>query len=430
MLEHVVAACRAAGIDRPVAVVPDADGPIAQVAREHCDLAVQDERRGTGHAVAQVPRETLLEGDVLVLNADSPLIRPETIRRLVEHHRATGAAATLLSVEDPGRSDGRIVRLPDGTLERIVEDADADADLRRIREFNVGVYCFRGPDLVPALEELEPDNSQRELYLTDAVARLRPVEIVRLDDPREAIGINDRAQLARAEAALRERILTRLMLDGVTVVDPASTFVDAGVTVGEDTVIEPFTLIRGESSVGRDCRIGPGADIADSAVEDGCRVQHAWLRGCRVGAGSDCGPYAKLRPGTELAQRVHVGSFAEIVRSRIGTGSAVPHFSYVGDAVVGERVNIAAGTITANYDGATRTKNRTVIEDDAFIGVDTMLRAPVRVGRGASTGAGSVVTKDVPDGAMVVGVPARVVRTAAGSSGEAPAGDKEEKGES
>lgn len=423
MLDHVIDACREAGCERPVVVVGSRpDGIAAHVEAVGCEVVVQAQQRGSGHALAQVPEAMLADRDVLVLNADAPLIRPETIRRLLEQHRAGGAAATLLSVEDPGRRDGRIVRLPDGTLERIVEDADADEEARRIIEFNVGVYCFRGTELVPALRRLRPDNRPGELYLTAAVGLLSPVEVIRLSDPTEAIGVNDRLQLARAEHALRDRLLRRLMLAGVTVVDPASTFVDVGVTVGQDTVLEPFTLLRGETSIGGGCRIGPGVDLADCEVGHGCRIEHSWLRGCRIGAGSDCGPYAKLRPGTEIAAGVHVGSFTEIVRSQIGGGSAVPHFSYLGDAVVGERVNIAAGTITANYDGETRTKSRTEIGDDAFIGVDTMLRAPVRVGRGARTGAGSVVTKDVPDGAVVVGVPARIVRR------RAVTGEEREKG--
>jgi bifunctional UDP-N-acetylglucosamine pyrophosphorylase/glucosamine-1-phosphate N-acetyltransferase len=234
------------------------------------------------------------------------------------------------------------------------------------------------------------------------------VQIVKLDDPVEAIGINDRVQLARAEAELRRRILEDLMRAGVTVVDPASTYVDAGVAVGEDSVLEPMTIIRGRTRIGRDCRIGPYAEIYDSTLGNGVRVERSWLRDCVLADGSDCGPFSKLRPGTELGVRVHVGSFAEIVRSRIGPGTAVPHFSYLGDAVIGENVNIGAGTITANYDG--EQKNRTEIGDGAFIGVDTMLRAPVKVGRRSRTGAGAVVTKDVPDGATAVGVPARVIR--------------------
>ena len=210
-----------------------------------------------------------------------------------------------------------------------------------------------------------------------------------MDDPKEALGINDRVQLARAEAALRRRLLERLMLSGVTVVDPDSTFVDVDVEVGQDTVLEPFTVLRGRTRIGSDCRIGPFVEIRDAEVGDG----------------SDCGPFSRLRPGTSVGEDVHIGSFAELVRSRVGRGSKVPHVSYLGDTTVGEGVNIGAGTITANFDGV--EKHRTTIGDGAFIGSDTMLVAPVRVGRGSGTGAGSVVTKDVPDGMMALGAPAR-----------------------
>jgi bifunctional UDP-N-acetylglucosamine pyrophosphorylase/glucosamine-1-phosphate N-acetyltransferase len=215
---------------------------------------------------------------------------------------------------------------------------------------------------------------------------------VKLDDPREAMGVKDRTRLAAAAAIIQRRILDKLMLSGVTIVDPESTFVDATVTIGQDTVIEPFTVLKAHTSIGSDCRIGPHAHIEDA----------------RIGDRSDCGPFVKLRPGTEIADDVHIGSFAELVRTRVGRGSKVPHVSYLGDTDLGEDANIGAGTITANFDGT--HKNRTKIGDRAFVGVDTMLVAPVKLGKGSRTGAGSVVTKDVPDGATAVGVPARVVR--------------------
>src|SRR5439155_20064326 len=225
---------------------------------------------------------------------------------------------------DPGRPDGRIVRQPDGSLDRIVEYKDASEQERGIAEINVGLYCFNGPQLLAALSKLTPDNAAGEFYLTDLFRHLRPAGVVRMDDPEEALGINDRVQLARAEAALRWRLLVRLMLSGVTVVDPGSTFVDVGVEVGQDTVLEPFTVLRGQTRIGRDCRIGPCVEIRDA----------------QVGDGSDCGPFSKLRPGTTVGDEVHIGSFAELVRSRVGRRSRVPHVSYLGDATVGEGVNI------------------------------------------------------------------------------------------
>ena len=411
MIDLVLDACQAAGVDEIVVVVSPSQPEVCEHLAERrgsARVVLQHEQLGTGHAVAQVPAEQLAAGDVLVVNGDAPLLRPQTIARLLEAHREAAAPATLASVHDPGRVDGRILRAADGSLERIVEYKDAGPELQDAAEINVGLYCFDGPRLVEALSRLRPDNRAGELYLTDVFKELRPAQVVRMGDPEEALGINDRVQLAEAERILRLRLLRELMLSGVTVVDPQSTFVDVGVRVGADTVLEPFTILRGATEVGDECRIGPSVDIRDSRIGDRARIEHSWLEGVEFGSDSDCGPFAKLRPGTRIAEGVHVGSFAEVVRSSVGRGSKVPHVSYLGDTTVGENVNIGAGTITANFDKG--VKNRTTIEDGAFIGVDTMLRAPVRVGRGARTGAGSVVTKDVPPGATAVGVPARVLR--------------------
>ena len=408
MIDLVLEACDGAGVQDVTVVISPHHEAVAAHLDGVCGIALQAEQRGTGHAVAQVPAERLARGDVLVLNGDLPLVRSETIARLRDLHRAAGGPATLASVEDPSRRDGRIVRAPDGTLDRIVEYRDATDHIRAIREINVGLYCFNGERLLEALGRLEPDNQAGELYLTDVFRHLRPARVLRIDDAGEALGVNDRVELARAERTLRERLLEDLMRAGVTIVDPATTFVDVGVRVGCDTVLEPCTVLRGGTVIGERCRIGPFTEIRDSVIGDGATVEHAWLDGAELGPGSDCGPFAKLRPGTRVAGGVHIGSFAELVRSSVGSRSKVPHVSYLGDATVGEDVNVGAGTITANYDGV--RKNPTVIEDGAFIGVDTMLRAPVRVGRGARTGAGSVVTRDVPPGTTAVGMPARAIR--------------------
>ena len=412
MIDLVLGACRDAGVeDIAVVLSPKQEAVAAHLQNDSeatCKVVLQDEQLGTGHALAQVPADWLARGDVLVLNGDLPLIRSETIVGLLEAHREVGLAATLASVYDPARRDARVLRGAEGTLDRIVEFRDATDDIRALGEINVGLYCFSGKQLLKALRRLRPDNQAGELYLTDVFRYLHPAHVLRIPDAGEAIGVNDRVELARAEGALRERLLRDLMLSGVTVVDPATTYVDVGVRVGCDTVLEPFTILRGNTTIGEDCRIGPFTEISDSMIGDGVHVQHSWLDGAELAAGSDCGPFAKLRPGTQVGEGVHIGSFAELVRSRVGRGSRVPHVSYLGDTTVGEDVNIGAGTITANYDGV--GKNPTVIEDGAFIGVDTMLRAPVRVGEGARTGAGSVVTRDVPPGATAVGMPARVMR--------------------
>jgi bifunctional UDP-N-acetylglucosamine pyrophosphorylase / glucosamine-1-phosphate N-acetyltransferase len=407
MIDLIIDACREAGVDRPVAVLNPAQPEVAAHVAGRCEVVYQQQPRGTGHALSMVPGDHL-KGDVLVVNGDAALLRPETIRGLIECHRASSAKVTIASVHDPLRRDGRIIRDGEGRFAKIVEDVDATAEERRVSEINVGLYCFRAEDLQGALAGLKPANKAGEIYLTDAVTRLRPVEIFPIEDADEALGINDRVELARAEKVMRRRVLERLMLSGVTVRDPDSTWVSVEAEIGQDTVIEPFTIILGATRIGADCTIGPHADIGDSEIGVGCRVERSWLRGVRMADRSDCGPFARIRPGTTIAADVHVGSFAEINRSTIGSGSSVPHFSYLGDAVVGRDVNIGAGTITANYDGA--NKNRTEIEDGVFVGVDTLLRAPVKLGRGSKTGAGSVVLHDVPPGVTVAGAPAKEIR--------------------
>ena len=407
MIDLIVDACREAGVDRPIAVLNPGQPEVVEHLAGRCEVVYQQQPRGTGHALSMVPGN-LLKGDVLVINGDAALIRPETIRALLERHRASSAKVTIASAVDPLRKDGRILRDEQGGFRKIVEEKDASEEEKRVTEINVGLYCFRAEDLQGALSGLKPENRAGEIYLTDAVTRLRPVEIFEIADSDEALGINDRVELARAENVLRRRILDRLMLAGVTIRDPASTWVSAEANIGQDTVIEPFTIISGATRIGSDCRIGPYADVGDSAIGDGCRIEHSWLRGVRVEDRVECGPFVRIRPGSTIAADVHIGSFAEINRSSIGSGSKVPHFSYLGDAVVGRNVNIGAGTITANYDGV--RKNRTEIEDGAFVGVDTMLRAPVKLGKGSRTGAGSVVLHDVPPGVTVAGAPAKEIR--------------------
>ena len=393
MIDWVMNAVIEAGAKDVKVIVSPQQVDLAAHLDGRAEVVYQREAHGTAHALQQVPANDLSRGDVLVANGDAPLLTADTVRQLIAAHRESGAPATLASVEDPSRDDGRIVRAADGSLERIVERKDATDEMRKtIHEVNVGIYCFNGAKLVEALGRVTDANKAGEFYLTDVFLHLRPVTILRVADPSEAIGVKDRVRLATAIGVMRRRILEGLMLGGVTIVDPDSTFVDATVTVGQDTVIEPFSVIKGETVIGQECRIGPHVHIEDA----------------KIGDRSDCGPFAKLRPGTEIAEDVHVGSFAELVRTKVGRGSRVPHVSYLGDTDLGADANIGAGTITANFDGV--KKNPTVIGDGAFVGVDTMLVAPVKLGKGSRTGAGSVVTKDVPDGATAVGVPARVIR--------------------
>ena len=402
MIDWVLEAVREAGVTRDKDVKVIANPHHADVAAHldgRVELVYQRDPKGTAHALRQIPQGELRGRQVLVVNGDSPLLTAASILRVIHAQQEGDAPASIASVEDPSRDDGRIVRAKDGSLERIVERKDATRELRaQVHEFNVGLYCFDGSRLVDELDKVKDDNNAGEFYLPDVFLHLKPVTIVKLDDPREAMGVKDRIRLAAATDILRRRLLERCMLGGATIVDPDTTFIDAAVTIGQDTVIEPFTVLKGETHIGSECHIGP----------------HVYIEDARLGDRSDCGPFAKLRPGTEIAEDVHIGSFTELVRTKVGPRSKVPHVSYLGDTDLGADANIGAGTITANFDGT--NKNRTEIGDGAFVGVDTMLVAPVKLGKRARTGAGSVVTKDVPDGATAVGVPARVVRRKAVSS--------------
>jgi len=393
MIDWVLAAVNEAGVKHVTVVANPHHADVAAHLEGRAEIVYQRNPRGTAHALLQIPQGELRGRHVLVVNGDAPLLTAASILKVHHANQESGVPATIASVEDPDREDGRIVRGPDGSLEKIVERKDATPEMRaRVHEFNVGLYCFDGSRLVEELEKVTDDNKAGEFYLTDVFLHLKPVEVVKLDDPEEAMGVKDRVRLAKASDVLRRRLLEKCMLGGVTIVDPATTFIDASVTIGEDTVIEPFTVLKGETHIGAECHIGPHVHIEDA----------------RIGDRSDCGPFAKLRPGTEIAEDVHIGSFTELVRTKVARGSKVPHVSYLGDTDLGADANIGAGTITANFDGT--NKNRTEIGDGAFVGVDTMLVAPVKLGKGSRTGAGSVVTKDIPDGATAVGVPARVVR--------------------
>ena len=374
------------------------------------DCVVQQTPRGTGDAVlAARPMLEGASGCVLVLNGDLPLLTGETLRSLMERHEASGAALTLLTAEEAPQGElGRIVRDPAGRITAIVEAREASPEERNIREVNGGVYAFRGEALWPHLDALQP-SSNGEVYLTDVVALAAQagehVDAVPVEDPTELLGVNNRVHLAQAEAVLRQRLRSHWMLAGVTLVDPASTFIDADVEIGQDTVVYPNTHLYGTTRVGRGCSLGPNTMVANSVVGEGCCIVASMLEGATLEAGVNVGPYSHLRPGTHVEQDVRVGNYVEVKESRLGRGTRVGHFSYIGDATVGRDVNVGAGTVTCNFDGA--AKHRTIIEDGALIGSDTMLVAPVRVGQRAVTGAGAVVTRDVGPEALVTGVPAR-----------------------
>jgi bifunctional UDP-N-acetylglucosamine pyrophosphorylase / glucosamine-1-phosphate N-acetyltransferase len=371
-------------------------------------IVTQPEPNGTGGAIrAALPLIEEAE-TVLVLSGDVPLISAETIAGLLEAHESSGAAATMLTIEldDPG-SYGRVVRDAEGGVERVVEAkaaGDATAEQLAIREINAGTYVFQAGPLAEALAGLSNDNAQGEYYLPDVLPALREaghaVGAYLADDLAVTMGVNNRADLAAVEAEGRRRILHRHMLAGVTIVDPGSTWVEVEVEIAADARIEPGTSLRGATKVGGGTTVGPLSTLIDAELGANVSVPHSYLVDCVVADNANIGPFAYLRPGAELAEGAKAGTFVEIKNSRIGEGAKVPHLAYVGDAEVGAGSNLGAGTITANYDGF--RKNRTVIGENARLGVDTMLIAPVEVGDGAYTGAGAVIKGDVPEGTLAV----------------------------
>lgn len=411
LIDHVLAALAAVDA-RPVVVVIGHGAEEVGAALAGRALTVRQEPQlGTADAVrVALPAlpETITQ--LLVTMADVPLLSADLLASLANEQREAGAAIVLLSARLPDPAGyGRIVRGPDGSCRAIVEDAEADPATRALDEINAGTYCFDATWLRANLGRV-PVSPSGEHYLTDLVALAvedRDVRVVESPEPELALGINDRVQLAAAERIIRKRIAEAHMRAGVTIVDPDSTFIDALVEIGQDARIEPWTVLNGQTVIGDDAVVGPGSRIRDSRIGARARVWGSWLEEAEVGEDARVGPMSHLRPGSVVGAGSEVGNYAEVKQSRLGERVRQHHFSYLGDAQVGDDVNIGAGTVTANFDGT--TKHQTVIGDGAFIGVDTMLRAPVTVGPGAKTGAGSVVTRDVAPGKTVVGVPARPI---------------------
>ncbi len=379
------------------------------------EIVVQERQLGTGDAV-RVTREALTGKDsrpetILVLYGDTPLLRPDTLAALIAEHRESDATLTFLTgiAEDPAEY-GRVLRDEAGRVLGIVEQRHASPEQLAIREVNSGIYCFAADWLWPRLDRLEP-HTNGEYYLTDLVemaAREGRATRTATAALAETAGVNDRVQLAEAEAILRQRILTDLMYAGVTIEDPASTYVDAGVRVGQDTLIRPGTALRGATVIGAGCEIGPNSMIRDSRIGDNCQVLASWVEESVMDSGSRIGPMSHMRVGGHLSTGANMGNFAEIKNTTLGPDVQMHHFSYAGDATIGAGTNVAAGVITMNYDG--QRKHHTEVGEHVFLGCDTLLRAPVTIGDGATTGAGAVVTKDVPPWSVAVGMPARVIK--------------------
>jgi bifunctional UDP-N-acetylglucosamine pyrophosphorylase/glucosamine-1-phosphate N-acetyltransferase len=406
-------AVEAATNQQPAVVVGYGAKQVQAVFGDRASYIYQPELLGTGDAVRQaVPHLAGKTDLVLVVAGDMPLLSAETLTRLVERQQVFSGTFTMTTaLAQDSRGFGRVVRAENGDVRAIVEEAVATPEQLAIREFNVGAYCFRADWLWSALEHIQV-SPKGEYYLTDlvevAVKQGAGVQAIQIDDPAEAIGVNTRVHLAEAGAQLQQRINTAWMLAGVTLVDPRTTYIEPEVQIGLDTTIWPNTSLRGETFLGAENEIGPNTIIQDSRIGARCKIVASVVEEAHLENGVEVGPFAHLRKGAHLADGVHMGNFGEVKNSYLGPGTKMGHFSYIGDATIGVEVNIGAGTITCNYDGV--KKSPTHIGDRSFIGSDTMLVAPVQLGEGSRTGAGSVVTKDVPDFALAVGVPARVIR--------------------
>ncbi len=415
LIEHALrAAIRATG-QKPIVIVGHDSAAVQAAIGDRADFVLQAEQLGTGHAVMMA--EAAMRDDpsahVIVTAADMPLVRPETLQSLVDECKQHGAALSLLSVvvNDP-RGFGRVARDASGNVTAIVEQVACTPEQLKITELNGAIYCIDAAWLWDALRRIEPNPRKGEYFLTDlveiAVADGRTARAIVAGDIDECIGINTRVDLADADAALRRRINRAHMLNGVSIVDPAATYIDLDVTIGEDTVILPNTHVLGRSRIGANSAIGPNSLLRNATIGAGCEIRQSVIEDARVDDGADVGPFSHLRSGAHVCAGAHVGNFGEIKKSTLGPNSKMGHFSYLGDATVGENVNIGAGAITCNYDGV--RKNPTTIGDGAFIGSDTLLVAPVEIGANATTGAGAVVTKNVPPDTVAVGLPARVIR--------------------
>jgi len=416
MIDYVVQTARNLEPDRICVVVGFRKKLISKHLGDAVQYITQKKQLGTGHAVMQAESELAdYDGDVVVLYGDVPLLSEDTLRALLEKHRKSRATATLVTtkVSDPF-GFGRIIRDRSRKIRKIVEEKDATPAQKRRREINPGIYCFKASALFKALKKLDTANEQGEYYLTDLIEILikqrRKVETITTDDEIEIMQVNDRKQLATVNRIMHDRVLSDLMDNGVTIIDPASTFVSATVEVEKDVTIYPFTYIEGHTRIGKGTVIGPQTYIADSEIEEDVVIVMSYLSSCVVQAHSRIGPYSHLRPEALIGENVHIGNFVEVKKSIIEDGSKANHLSYIGDAKIGKGVNIGAGTITANYDGA--HKHETIIEDGASIGSGTVLIAPVRVGRKAVTGAGAIVPRgrDIPPHTVFVGMPAQELK--------------------
>jgi bifunctional UDP-N-acetylglucosamine pyrophosphorylase / glucosamine-1-phosphate N-acetyltransferase len=400
MVEHVVDQTSTLNIEKTVTIIGHGAELVKSYLEGKSDFALQEEQLGTAHAVMQ-SEDVLggLDGTTLVVCGDTPLIKGETMEALVKHHEEQGAKATILTghTESPD-GYGRIIRNESSLVERIVEHKDASEEERKVKEINTGTYCFDNKALFNTLKKVSNDNVQGEYYLPDVIEILQTegevVSAYQTGDFDETLGVNDRVALSQAETTMKKRINEQHMRNGVTIQDPSNTYIDAGVSIGRDTVILPGTVIKGDSSIGEDSIIGPNTEVKDSSIGDRTVVKQSVAHDSSIGSDVQIGPFAHIRPDSSIADEVKIGNFVEIKKASFGKGSKASHLSYIGDAEVGSDVNIGCGSITVNYDG--KNKHLTKIEDGVFVGCNSNLVAPVKVGKGAYIAAGSTITEDVP----------------------------------
>ncbi len=410
MVQYAIDSAKSIGSLRPIVVIGHGAEQVKNTIGDRVEYVLQSPQRGTGHAMLQARAQIDPASDtVLVLYGDTPFIGAETLQCLLAAQRDAQAALSLITFtpNDPALY-GRIVRDANGRVVDIVEYKEATSEQRAIREVNSGIFCYQTQWLLEHLNKLQPRAGHGEYYLTDLIgiaAQEQAITATCSCDEAEVLGINDRAQLAAAERLMRDQINLRHLLNGVTLIDPANTYIEASVTIGPDSIIHPGSHIKGKTAIGRECAIGPNTIIEDSQIGNRVEIVASLIEGATIEDGVDVGPFSHLRKGAHLGADVHIGNFAEVKDSTLGPGTKQGHFSYLGNATIGANVNIGAGTITCNYDG--QHKHPTTIGDNTFIGSDTMLVAPVTIGHDAKTGAGSVVTHDVADNELVYGVPAK-----------------------
>ncbi|MGM9569741.1 MAG: bifunctional UDP-N-acetylglucosamine diphosphorylase/glucosamine-1-phosphate N-acetyltransferase GlmU [Phascolarctobacterium sp.] len=404
MLQHVIDAATLAGCDEKVVIVGHEAELVEKMVGTQGKIALQAEQLGTGHAVMQTAEALKgFTGTALILCGDTPLLEGEELKKFCEAHKASGAAATVLTaiMGDPF-GYGRIVRDEKGNVQAIVEQKDATEEQKAIKEINTGIYCMECPLMFDVLATLTNDNAQGEYYLTDVLEKLnqagQKVGGVITEDSDMVMGINSRKQLSVAESVMRQRILDKLMDSGVTIMDPASTFIEGSVKIGRDTIIYPYTWLEGSTVIGEDCEIGPNARFTNVKIGNGNHLQFIYGHDCEVKNNVTAGPYVHLRPDTVISDGVKIGNYVEVKNSNVGEGTKLPHLTYIGDSDIGSGVNMGCGCITVNYDG--KKKHRTVIGDNAFVGCNTNLVAPVTVQANTYIGAGSTITKEVPENAL------------------------------